>query len=319
MQLRGFFAGSGSAALNIPETCQAIIHLSGKERPTVLYLGTATYDLPKPREAQTQHLATSGCLVTSLDVACAAPPFDDMRAAFAAADVIVVSGGNTLFAIRRWAHLGVHDLLREAMLRGVVLSGGSAGAACWFDACHSDSMDPETYKAAMLQLGMAPAASSDSGGTEVKDEASSFDASAKKRWDYIRVPCLGFLPGLVCPHHDRTQSNGVPRATDFNEMMLRHRGEMGLCIDHWAALIVEGDSYRVFRLPGKEGSVKDGVHYDPESGGLPGIWTKSVSPEGEVVMSLVPSSGKLSALLRPATAVVEDPRAAQCSSENPIV
>jgi hypothetical protein len=38
----------------------------------------------------------------------------------------------------------------------------------------------------------------DSGG----DESSKLEGEAKK-WSYIRVPGLGFLPGLVCPHHDR--------------------------------------------------------------------------------------------------------------------
>jgi len=28
----------------------------------------------------------------------------------------------------------------------VVIAGGSAGAICWFDGGHSDSMDPCTYK-----------------------------------------------------------------------------------------------------------------------------------------------------------------------------
>ena len=31
-----------------------------------------------------------------------------------------------------------------------ILSGGSAGALCWFDAGHSDSMDPASYKKSML-------------------------------------------------------------------------------------------------------------------------------------------------------------------------
>jgi dipeptidase E len=59
------------------------------------------------------------------------------------------------------------------------------------------------------------------------------------------VPCLGFLPGLVCPHHDKVQSNGVLRAIDFDAMLLRHAGEQGICIDHWAALCVDGDAYEV--------------------------------------------------------------------------
>ena len=52
-------------------------------------------------------------------------------AKIAAADIIVVSGGNTLFAVTRWRRLGVDVLLREAMERGAVLCGGSAGAIIW--------------------------------------------------------------------------------------------------------------------------------------------------------------------------------------------
>ena len=65
-------------------------------------------------------------------------------------DVIVISGGNSLFAVDRWNKIGLAPMLRTAMERGAVLTGGSAGAICWFDGGHSDSWDPDTYKTAML-------------------------------------------------------------------------------------------------------------------------------------------------------------------------
>ena len=46
--------------------------------------------------------------------------------------------------------LGIHDKMMDAMFEGAVITGGSAGAICWFDGGHSDSMDPATYKASML-------------------------------------------------------------------------------------------------------------------------------------------------------------------------
>ena len=51
-------------------------------------------------------------------------------------------------AIDRWYTIGLDVLLRQAKDRGAILAGGSAGAICWFDAGHSDSMDPESFKAA---------------------------------------------------------------------------------------------------------------------------------------------------------------------------
>jgi len=90
-------------------------------------------------------------------------------------------------------------------------------------------MDPDTYKGKMLA---AATAEGDKGGDESSTAPSA--GAAAKAWDYIRVEGLGFLPGLVCPHHDKTQSNGVLRASDFDEMLMRHSSELGIGIDHWA-------------------------------------------------------------------------------------
>ena len=90
------------------------------------------------------------------------------------------------------------------------------------------------------------------------------------------MPGLGFLPGLVCPHHDKVQSNGVLRAADFDVMLLRHAAEMGIGIDHWAALVVAGGRYRVMSLEGKEGSVLPDASFSPDRQGVPGIWLKQV-------------------------------------------
>jgi dipeptidase E len=210
-----------------------IIALTGKQAANVnvLYLGTATYDLPGPRHRQTARFVEAGCTVDFLEVVDAAPSLSRMSTAVGNADVIIVSGGNTLFAVDRWVRLGMKEMLREAMMRGAVLTGGSAGAICWFDAGHSDSMDPDTFKGKMLA---AAAAEGDKGG----DESSTAPASGApaKTWEYIRVDGLGFLPGLVCPHHDKVQSNGVLRANDFDAMLLRHSRELGIGIDHWAGV-----------------------------------------------------------------------------------
>jgi dipeptidase E len=247
------------------------------------------------------------------------------------ADVVVVGGGNTLYAIDRWKSLGVDKLLEQAMDRGVVLTGGSAGAICWFDAGHSDSCDPSSFYTSMMRNFGPKATTTTTDGTGPADDDESLpppdeselggdgddDLNNKgKDWKYIRVPCLGFLPGLCCPHHDRVQSNGVLRADDFDEMLLtRHSGELGIAIDHWAALVVDGgdDSYRVVSLDGKKGSViyqndeKVGdsgnetstsvASFSRDANGVPGVWLKEVQ-DGKVVQRILPPSGKLSNVLR---------------------
>lgn len=320
---KGFFAGSGSAAFSVPAVCKACLQLTGKfdalaealtAPVTIAYLGTATYDMEQPRKNQTSLFEALGCTVVSVAVAepATTPQTSELRAMISSADCVLVSGGNTLFAVRRWVELGIVDMLAAAAECGAVMAGGSAGAICWFDGGHSDSMDPETYKAAML--GLPPVTS---------DEASTATTDVKP-WKYIRVGGTGFLPGLLCPHHDRTQSNGVPRYVDYNEMLQRHSGERGIAIDHWAALIVEGDAYRVFATPDQPGSGrKDNasgvVDFVTDGSGTPSVWVKYVGEGKSIVQQHVPWSGgsSISELFVPATAIVRDPLEDVCAQENP--
>jgi dipeptidase E len=218
-----------------------------------------------------------------------------------------------LYAVDRWKTLKhVIPALTAAKERGALLTGGSAGAICWFEGGHSNAMDPETYYAYRIQkFGIE--------GADYGDESSSH-GEENKDWQYIRVPGLGFLPGMVSPHHDRVQSNGVLRAYDFDRVLLQHPGEIGIGIDHWASLAVDGDDYQVISLEDKPGSVLtvNGKQvFSPEAKGVPGVWIKRVK-DGKVESTLLPPMGKLSSFLRRATSIVEDEKAlAQCRYENP--
>jgi peptidase E len=77
-------------------------------------------------------------------------------------DVILVTGGNTANALAVWRTHGFDEILREAWLEGILLTGWSAGMICWFEYGVTDSFGPE----------LAP------------------------------MECLGFLPGSACPHYD---------------------------------------------------------------------------------------------------------------------
>jgi len=286
----------------------------------VLYIGTATYDLPAPKKNQTIRFQEAGCQI--LDIKCIdqndSTSKEDMIKNCEAADVIIISGGNTLFAIDKWHAIGLVPHLRAAADRGAVLSGGSAGAICWFDGGHSDSADPDSYLQKMIQDAKDAQMGYKAAVTDESSAAPSSEADVKA-WEYIRVPCLGFFPGLVCPHADKVQSNGVLRATDFDAMMLRHSSERGLCIDHFAALVVEGDRYEVLSLPGRPGSVLPDGSFSTRQEGVPGMWVKNVA-NGVVATSLVPESGNLADLLKPVAEgdIIQDPRLTHCRQANPL-
>ena len=303
--IRGVFAGAGSDGLNEVEVCKAIIRLTNKEASQVIvaYLGTATYDLPQPQIRQTEKLVAMGCTIKAVQVA--DPTLKEgipaIKSVLESCDVVVVSGGNTLYAMERWKVFGIDTMLTEAASRGCVMSGGSAGAICWFDGGHSDSMDPDTYRNSMMAI-------VSNGGDEAT--AAPTADSERKKWKYIRIPGLSLVPGLCCPHYDKTQSNGVPRSDDFKEMMLRHSQESVVCIDHWAALVVDGDNYEVLSISNKTRAVPEG--------GKPWCYIGKVADGVPIITALSPS-GPMASTFEFARDIVDDPLVAQCISENPPV
>lgn len=90
-------------------------------------------------------------------------PEGDPVSIILASDIIYVGGGNTKNMLALWREWGVASALSQALARGTVLCGLSAGAICWFDEGLTDSI-PGTLSS---------------------------------------IKCLGFLSGSACPHYVR--------------------------------------------------------------------------------------------------------------------
>jgi peptidase E len=138
--------------------------LTGKKRPKLLYLPTASAD------------GASGIITWYRSCA----PIDvyplvqesfiessrqarSWEEVLLSVDGIVVSGGNTLNQQAIWKAQGIDVVLRQAWERGIVLGGASAGSLCWFEEGTTDSRPKQL----------------------------------------TTVKCLGFLKGSHCPHYDR--------------------------------------------------------------------------------------------------------------------
>ena len=105
------------------------------------------------------------------------------------------------------------------------------------------------------------------------------------------------LPGLMCPHYDKVQSNGVLRASDFDKMLVAHSGERGIGLDHFCALVTSDGMYTVLSPEGKEGSVLEDGSHSEERLGRPGLWILEADDDGNVVRTLAPASGGMDDLL----------------------
>ena len=57
-------------------------------------------------------------------------------------DVVYVGGGSTANLLALWRLHGVAEVLAEAVARGTVLAGVSAGMNCWFEGSATDSFGP---------------------------------------------------------------------------------------------------------------------------------------------------------------------------------
>ena len=116
-----------------------VAELTGKENPNILYLPTASGD-----HQDNIQVWESLCRIVGIEPhimrvwidSSAELTFDEQ---IAEADAIVVGGGNTLNMLGIWQAQGIDRMLIEAMQRGAIIAGGSAGSIAWFDAGISDS------------------------------------------------------------------------------------------------------------------------------------------------------------------------------------
>ena len=57
-------------------------------------------------------------------------------------DIVYIGGGNTKFMLEIWKNNMLENIFKRAYESGIILSGVSAGAVCWFEWILSDSVSP---------------------------------------------------------------------------------------------------------------------------------------------------------------------------------
>ncbi len=111
--------------------------LTGKIQPSICFLGQAMGDKESARLYFYEAMAKLPCKPTHLNL------FDrkvvDIETFLCEQDIIFVGGGNTASMLAVWREHGVDKALDKAHQHGVILSGVSAGAICWFAAGTTDS------------------------------------------------------------------------------------------------------------------------------------------------------------------------------------
>ncbi len=182
-----------------------IIKLSGKKNPKLLFIPTASGDSLGYVDVVNNYFGKRlGCHIEVLYLVENDISLDEIREKIFGSDIIYVGGGNTKKMLDIWREKNIEKILKEAFEKGIVLSGVSAGAICWFEYGCSDSVN---YK--------------------LDSEPESF----------VEIKGLGFVKGLFCPHYD-VETN---RKKGLKNMM-KDNGDFAYALDNCCAIkIVDGN------------------------------------------------------------------------------
>lgn len=161
--------------------------LTGKARPKLLYLPTASADGASGIIRWYENCAPLDVIPSVQESFISSYRQDrSWEEVFLSVDGIVVSGGNTLNQQAIWTVQGIDHVLRQAWDRGIVLGGASAGSLCWFEEGTTDSRPREVTRIECL-------------GFLKGSHSPHYDGEAVRRPTYHRLIASGELkPGYAC-------------------------------------------------------------------------------------------------------------------------
>lgn len=113
-----------------------ILELTGKERPNVVFLPTASAENQDYIIKFYKCFTKMNCEPSHVTFFQRTPRLDSI---INKADVIYVGGGNTKSMLAVWQEWKLDKLLLKAYNNGKILCGVSAGAICWFEQGITDS------------------------------------------------------------------------------------------------------------------------------------------------------------------------------------
>ncbi len=150
----GGFVGTGLWGVMRPGgTLKRALELSGRTRPRVCFVLTASGDDPAYLATMYSAMSNAGCDLDHL--ALFPQPNRPPQEALAAADVIWVGGGSVANLLALWRLHGVDEAMHDAWERGAVMAGVSAGSICWHVGGPTDSFGIE-LRLADNGLGLVP-------------------------------------------------------------------------------------------------------------------------------------------------------------------
>ena len=180
--------------------------------PKVLYVPTASNESPASTVAWYERLRGRADMTPLFFNPW--PPAN-LRELTLAHDVVLVPGGNTANMLAIWRVHGFDKILREAWQAGVLLTGWSAGAICWFEAGVTDSFGPD-LEGMRDGLRLLPGSA-----------CPHYDTEDRRRPVYRQLVRVGFPPGIALD--DAAGAHYV--GTELHEILSSQAGALGYRVE----------------------------------------------------------------------------------------
>lgn len=121
-----------------PRMDEYLLSLPQVSRPRICFVPTASGDADGYIARFYDIFGVDRCLPSHLRLF--GRRIQNLREHVLAQDIVYVGGGATAYLLAMWRQAGLDAVFREAWQQGVILSGISAGALCWFEAGLTDTL-----------------------------------------------------------------------------------------------------------------------------------------------------------------------------------
>lgn len=139
-----------------------ILNQSAQKKPKILFIPSAGGDDPGYIKKFYTCYGKMNCTPAHIELSKKTYSQNNLEKIILSQDIIFVGGGSAYYLIKIFRKTGTDKILKRAWKNGIILSGMSAGAMCWF----------------------------------------GYGFRSKEYGILKRIRCLGFLEGIFCPHYD---------------------------------------------------------------------------------------------------------------------
>jgi peptidase E len=182
-QIVAFGGGGFSMERGNPLLDDYVLSLTGKERPRVCFLPTASGDADHYIVRFYRAFDAGRCEPSHVSLFRRDQAAEDMHRQVLTSDLVYVGGGSVISLLGAWRAHGLDLTLRRAWERGVVMCGLSAGSLCWFAEAVSAFHGPPQW---INGLGLLP-----------YSNCVHFDAEPERHSAYCDMLAAGMAEGYA--------------------------------------------------------------------------------------------------------------------------